>query len=154
LLKQALTGLGKAFVVIMGLSYGAAKALEVFHSETTTDDSGQNFASAAEKTAETSSPQFNDLDQRLARLEKSVEALAASVETAVNQKASRGSENYVTRSELSAAMEQFGGTLDTDIARRFDIQNRSVQSLRTMVARTDALLEQVLETIESSGIPA
>jgi len=80
--------------------------------------------------------------------------LAASVQTAANQTVSRGSESYVTRAELSAAMEQFAGTLDGDIERRFEIQNRSVQSLRTMVARTDALLEQVLETIESSGIPA
>ena len=51
-------------------------------------------------------------------------------------------------------MEHFSNTLDTDIQRRFDIQNRAVQSLRTMVARTDELLEQVLETIESTGIPA
>jgi hypothetical protein len=65
-----------------------------------------------------------------------------------------GSEHFVTRAELTAALEQLSGTLDTDIQRRFDIQNRSVQSLRTMVARTDELLEQVLETIESAGIPA
>ena len=66
----------------------------------------------------------------------------------------RNPEHYLTRAELNAAMEHFSNTLDTDIQRRFDIQNRSVQSLRTMVARTDELLEQVLEAIESTGIPA
>jgi hypothetical protein len=71
-----------------------------------------------------------------------------------NYSSARNPEHYVTRAELNAAMEHFSNTLDTDIQRRFDIQNRSVQSLRTMVARTDELLEQVLEAIESTGIPA
>ena len=167
-MKQALTGLGKATVVVLGFGYGVGKALDLFCSEHTADDFAQNTASnqadteratAAEKAearaaAVAASQRFDHLDERLARLEKSVEVLAASVETAASHTLARGSEHFVTRSELSAAMEQFAGTLDTDIERRFDIQNRSVQSLRTMVARTDALLEQVLETIESSGIPA
>jgi hypothetical protein len=34
------------------------------------------------------------------------------------------------------------------------VQDRSVQSLRTMMARTDELLEQVIENIESLRITA
>ena len=98
------------------------------------------------------------MEERLKRLENSVEALMAPLMPAPSQGSERGSarnpDHFVTRAELSAALEQFSSTLDTDIQRRFDIQNRSVQSLRTMVARTDELLEQVLETIESTGTAA
>jgi len=100
---------------------------------------------------------FDRVEERLTRLENSVEASMASRESsshASGRGSARSPEHFVTRAELSAVMEQFSNTLDKDIQRRFDIQNRSVQSLRTMVARTDELLEQVLETIESAGIPA
>jgi len=168
LLKQALTGLGKAFVVVLGVGYGVGRALDVF----SPDDEGSgppdqtntenpkpgDHAPAAEATIE----RFDRVEQRLTRLENSVEALMTSIEHASNRSSAPGSghdsaraaEHFVTHAELDAAMEQFSGTLDTDVQRRFDIQNRSVQSLRTMVARTDELLEQVLETIESNGIPA
>lgn len=98
------------------------------------------------------------LEERLTHLESSIEAQIAALEHASSRSSARTSEHFVTRAELgatlSATMDQFAGTLDGDIQRRFDVQNRSVQSLRTMVARTDELLEQVLETIESAGIPA
>ena len=111
--------------------------------------------------AEATIQRFDRVEERLTRLENSVEALT-SLEHASNRSSApglthgaiRAAEHFVTRAELSAAMEQFSSTLDMDVQRRFDVQNRSVQSLRTMVARTDELLEQVLETIESNGIPA
>lgn len=58
---------------------------------------------------------------------------------------------FATHDDLAAAMEKFSRSLNDDIERRFEVQNRSVQSLRTMVARTDELLEQVLESIESGS---
>ena len=129
--------------------------------------------SHSHQLAEAMIERFDRVEERLTRLETCVEASmvpvghAPSHDLASHELASlgltsddferdsaRSLENFVTRAELSAAMEQFSNTLDTDIQRRFDIQNRSVQSLRTMVARTDELLEQVLETIESAAIPA
>jgi hypothetical protein len=44
--------------------------------------------------------------------------------------------------------------MDADTERRFELQNQSIQSLRTMIAHTDALLEQVLESIESANTSA
>jgi hypothetical protein len=51
-------------------------------------------------------------------------------------------------------MEQLSGGLQTDIERRFEVQNRSVQSLRAMIIRTDELLEQVIEILESANVHA
>jgi hypothetical protein len=173
LLKQALTGLGKALVVVLGVGYGVARALDSFSPDGSADDFVPTTKPPVPTSTETPKPEIRNpaveatiqrvdrVEERLTRLESSVEALGSSVEAqiaalehATSRSSARTTEHFVTRAELSAAMEQFASTLDTDIQRRFDIQNRSVQSLRTMVARTDELLEQVLETIESSGIPA
>ena len=62
--------------------------------------------------------------------------------------------HLVTHEELAATVEQLSRTLNDDIESRFEVQNRSVQSLRAMVARTDELLEQVLESLESTGLNA
>jgi hypothetical protein len=165
LLKQALAGLGKALVVVLGVGYGVARALDAFSPDSLSDDfepkpapdqtNADNLQPGDHApAADTTIQRFDLVEERLTRLENSVEALTASVEHASSRSSARTAEHFVTRAELSAALEQFSSTLDTDIQRRFDIQNRSVQSLRTMVARTDELLEQVLETIESTGIPA
>ena len=172
MLKQALTGLGKALVVVLGVGYGVARALDAFSPDSGLDDftpnpnqnqtSTENPKPATENqkpvdqisATEATIQRFDRMEERLTRLESSVEAQIASLEQAASRNSARTAEHFVTRAELNAAMEQFASTLDTDIQRRFDIQNRSVQSLRTMVARTDELLEQVLETIESTGIPA
>ena len=177
-MKQALTGLGKALVVVLGLGYGVARALDAFSPHSVSDDfipnpnqrvpdqtNTKNPKPAAENqkpadhtpAAEATIQRLDSIEERLARLEASVATQIASLEHlehVTSRSSARTAEHFVTRAELSAAMEQFASTLDTDIQRRFDIQNRSVQSLRTMVARTDELLEQVLETIESTGIPA
>ena len=107
--------------------------------------------SRAAELADTTIQRLDRVEERLSRLESSIEVL---IGTASSPMPARHAENLVTRAELSAAMEQFSSTLDTDIERRFDIQNRSVQSLRTMVARTDELLEQVLESIEAASMHA
>jgi hypothetical protein len=162
----------------MGVGYGVAAALDIFGSESLLEDLAQKnpppspvdtqhqrpedrtspaARSHSPQPAEAMIERFDRVEERLTRLENSVEASKASHDLAGHgseRGSARSPEHFVTRAELSAAMEQFSNTLDTDIQRRFDIQNRSVQSLRTMVARTDELLEQVLETIESAGIPA
>ena len=165
----------------MGVGYGVAMALDVFNSDPQLNDLAQSHRgkpdSPTSEAAPSSSPidiehqkpaddaaeatiqRFDRVEERLTRLENSVEASLAPAGQAspipgLERGSARNPEHFVTRAELSAAMEQFSNTLDTDIQRRFDIQNRAVQSLRTMVARTDELLEQVLETIESAGILA
>lgn len=97
---------------------------------------------------------LDGMEERLIRMERSLELLAAPVERTAPQAPRRDTEHFVTRAELNLAMEQLSGGLETDIERRFEVQNRSVQSLRAMIARTDELLEQVLESIESAGVHA
>ena len=160
MLKQGLTVAGKALLVVVGVGYGVAKALDVLTPGPLSNDSAEKPAPESSTVptpidpVNIENPVFDRMEERLTRLENSVELLQASVERLSNRAATRSTENFVTRAELNAAMEQFSSSLDTDIERRFDIQNRSVQSLRTMVARTDELLEQVLENIESTSTPA
>ena len=85
-------------------------------------------------------------------MEKRIEVLIAPLERLTSRSA--GVDNFVTKAELSAAMEQFSRHLEDETDRRFEVQDRSVQSLRTMMARTDELLEQVIENIESLRITA
>jgi hypothetical protein len=177
LLKQGLTLAGKALLVVLGVGYGVAKALEVLRPDSSDQGSPLLAASAepfvsSQTMGENPKPadysplaegpereeawteRFDRMEQRLKHLENSIEVLTAPIERASSRNSGRNAENFVTRSELSAALEQFSNTVDADIGRRFDIQNRSIQSLRTMVARTDELLEQVLESIESASIAA
>lgn len=92
------------------------------------------------------------VEERLIRMEKRIEVLIAPLERLTSRTA--GVDNFVTKAELSAAMEQFSRRLEEATDRRFEVQDRSVQSLRTMMARTDELLEQVIENIESLRITA
>ena len=90
------------------------------------------------------------------RLEKTIEALApppGRTHEAEERDAEENAE-LVTRAELDSALERITGTIEAGIERRFEVQNLSVESLRTMIARTDELLEQVLESIESGGVSA
>jgi hypothetical protein len=92
------------------------------------------------------------VEERLIRMEKRIEVLIAPLERLTSR--SEGVDAFVTKGELSAAMEQFSRRLEEETDRRFQVQDRSVQSLRTMMARTDELLEQVIENIESMRITA
>jgi hypothetical protein len=139
----------------MGVGYGVAAALDIFGpDDQAVHPAPPETGTGTNRTAEATIKRFDGLQERLTRLEKAIDALTAPVDHPTGHGSPRSSEHFVTRAELSAAMERFAGTLDTDLQRRFDIQNRSVQSLRTMVARTDELLEQVLESIESVGTAA
>jgi len=99
-------------------------------------------------------PRLDGMEERLIRIEKGLEILTALLERAAPQTSGRTSEHPVTHAELNAAMEQLASRLDNDMERRFEVQNRSVQSLRTMIARTDELLERVIESIESTSLTA
>jgi hypothetical protein len=92
------------------------------------------------------------VEDRLIRMEQRIEVLIGPLERLTAQ--SGGGDNFVTRAELNSAMEQFSRRLEAETERRFEVQDRSVQTLRTMMARTDELLEQVIENIESLRITA
>jgi hypothetical protein len=92
------------------------------------------------------------MEDRLIRMEKRIEVLIAPLERLTARTA--GGDNFVTKAELHSTMEQFSRRLEQETERRFEVQDRSVQSLRTMMARTDELLEQVIENIESLRITA
>lgn len=161
MLKQALKALGQSLLIVTGVGYGVMRALEVFEAD---------FQPRNTQNDDATVKRLDDVEERLLRLEKRLEALALPIP------AQSPDDVLVTRQEMNAAtervsaafkleserlsgalksdMERLSGALDSDIERRFEVQNRSVQSLRTMVARTDELLEQVLESIESNSIPA
>lgn len=171
MLNRALKALGKSLLVVTGVGYGVVKALDVLAIEEDVAEAAPHEASPASSgvrhdTAPKSSSDIHDtpashtldaalrhldvrldgMDERLIRMERNLEVLIAPL--------SRSGEQHLTRTELSAAIEQLSGRLDAELDRRFEIQNHSVQSLRTMVARTDELLEQVIENIESMRITA
>lgn len=135
--------------------YESARSAEA-ESDLSRSHSYRETASSAPPTAfnDASLRRLDVMEERLIRMEKGLEILTAPLERAVPRAPGRNLENFVTRAEMNAAMEQFSSRLDADIERRFEVQNRSVQSLRTMIARTDELLEQVIESIESTSMTA
>jgi hypothetical protein len=172
LLKDALKALGKSLLIVTGVSYGVVRALDMFRpgfAHTPQSDAAPVPEPSPEKSAQPENLAIqrldrleHDLQERLTRIESSLESLSAASERTSPDSSARGVEGFVTsnvegfvtRAELNAALEQFSGDLNSDIERRFDVQNRSVQSLRTMIAHTDELLEQVLESIESASVSA
>lgn len=58
-------------------------------------------------------------------------------------------ESAVTADDLSAALDQVFGRVQSQIDARFEDQVRSVEALRAMVGQTDELLERLLDRLES-----
>lgn len=193
LLKEAFKALGKSLLIVIGVSYGVARALDVIGAKGDVDEEipeaapprnarqSQNpappvgfrrrgFGSTRRTETdenepvtgnsgyppEASRPPVDSVNERLIRIEKGLEGLIANVERMESRIQGKSDDQLVTRTELGsaikAAIDEFSGRLEADIDRRFEVQNRSVQSLRTMVARTDELLEQVIEGIESASL--
>jgi len=136
-LKRAFKALGKSLLIVTGVGYGMVKALDLLAEESHQDlpDAAPPATSATNRTLQ----RLEGMEERLIPMEKDLEILVSLL---------------VTRSEQNAALEQLASRLEADIERRFEVQNRSVQSLRLMVARTDELLEQVIENIESTSLTA
>jgi hypothetical protein len=175
LLKRALAELGKSLLIVAGVSYGLVKAFDVLAPERETDHlshapasalprdpqptterpmtaADRNTAPAAPGPAEETASRLDLVEERMIRMERRIEVLIAPLERLTSRSA--GLDNFVTKAELNSAMEQFSRRLEEETDRRFEVQDRSVQSLRTMMARTDELLEQVIENIESLRITA
>jgi len=51
-------------------------------------------------------------------------------------------------------MDRNAARIDADVAKRFEMQNLAIGSLRAMVAQTDELLNKVLENLEAMDPPA
>jgi hypothetical protein len=142
LLKQGLKALGQSILIITGVGYGVVKALDALDGLQQEPPAPPMPIAEPEVTLK----RLDGMEERLIRMEKSLEVLALPLRRPV--------EDHVTRTELNAAIRKLSVTVESDIERRFEVQDRSVQSLRTMIVRTDELLEQVLESIESTSIPA
>jgi hypothetical protein len=181
LFKRALTELGKSLLIVAGVGYGMAKAFDILGqgrethfpnhltapnpphvpepaserpmtSDRHTAPVAPGYSASARVSEERASSRLEQVEERLIRMEKRIEVLIAPLERLTSPPA--GINNFVTKAELNSAMEQFSRRLEEDTERRFEVQDRSVQSLRTMMARTDELLEQVIENIESLRITA
>lgn len=94
---------------------------------------------------------LHGMEEMLIRMEKGIEILISPFERTSMRTNGRSADDFITRDEQNAAMEQLTNRLQAEIDRRFEVQNRSVQSLRTMIARTDELLEKVIESLESTS---
>jgi hypothetical protein len=165
LLNRALKALGKSLVIVTGFGYGVIKAMDVLTNEGEAPSPGS--CPVSHETNEQAPPdpaiqRLDGMEERLIRMEKSIAALILAHETPGNQPSqpeTRGStEHFITRAELDRAMQRLSDDINagikSDIDRRFEVQNRSVQSLRSMIARTDELLEQVIENMESTQLTA
>ena len=142
MLKLALKAFGKSLLILAGAGYGVMKAIDTVADEAAQDNDVQENTHPVTVKSETAQPP-RILDDRLTRIESALEGLMAPHPV-----------EYVTRKELDAAIHHYSRRFDADLERRLEIQDRSVQSLRTMIARTDELLEQVIENIESMRMTA
>jgi hypothetical protein len=58
-------------------------------------------------------------------------------------------DDAVTKKELAEAVDRLFGPMERAVDVRFAHQARSVEALRVMVGQTDALLQRVLDGLES-----
>ena len=155
LLKNALKTIGKSVLIVTGVGYGVVKALDAFapdDREAAREGSGPRPGSASpDSRMEATVERLDSMEERLIRIEKGLESLLKPAEPSAPQGTGV---LFVTHDELTAAMGQISRSIEDDVERRFAVQNRSVQSLRTMIAHTDALLEHVLERIDSAEVRA
>lgn len=161
-MNRALKALGKSLVIVTGVGYGVIKAMDVLAND---EDSANDLAHTANNKSGQSyrkptppDPAIQRLDgmeERLIRMEKSIEVLAREAAGAkAPSEPAQPAGQFITRTDLDRAMQRLQDDIGADIDRRFEVQNRSVQSLRAMIARTDELLEQVIENIESTQLTA
>jgi hypothetical protein len=181
LFKRVLAELGKSLLIVAGVGYGMVKAFDVLGpgrqadypnhpsapnpphvppiaterpmtSDRQTTPVTPGYSTPGRVSEERGSSRLEQVEERLIRMEKRIEVLIAPLERLTSRTA--GLDNFVTKAEFNSTMEQFSRRLEEETDRRFEVQDRSVQSLRTMMARTDELLEQVIENIESLRITA
>lgn len=161
-MNRALKALGKSLVIVTGVGYGVVKAMDVL-AEEAGDLSRTGPAKSTKNNQNQQAPdptvqRLDGMEQRLIRMEKSIEALAKhDLEPKVAPpvaEAPQSLEHFITRAELDRAMQRLSDDISADLEHRLEVQNRSVQSLRSMIARTDELLEQVIENIESATLTA
>ena len=122
--------LGKAVLVATGVTYGVCRALDHF------------VRHEGEKNLETDATgrRLEGIEERLAALENRFSVLNAP--------------ELVRQGNMDAALNDLARRLDDEMDRRFEVQSRSVQSLRTMISHTGELLDQVIENIDSGNVPA
>ena len=121
----------------MGVGYGVVKAFDALAPEVPPEvfprenprDSHSPPANQPTGSETVSTPEalrrLDGMEERLIRMEKSLEVLASPVERVATKPQWRESEHFVTRTELNLAIEQLSGSLESNIEHRFEVQNRS-----------------------------
>ncbi len=98
---------------------------------------------------------LEDVNDRLAKLESAVIDLTSTAEeirdtTPHAERVAQYTNRFVTKEEMAGALERTEMRIEDSIAEQFGKQSLAIGSLRAMIADTDALLERVLERLESS----
>ena len=126
---------GKAALVALGVAYGLHKGLtssERSVGATNTDTLRESVESVRQETQAAPAT----LESRVSALEN------APVRTAAQQ---------VSQMDLAEAIQKAEDAISADLDRRFEAQRLSIQSLHSLVAQTDQLLEQVLRRLEDAS---
>jgi hypothetical protein len=87
---------------------------------------------------------FSTLEARVDTLHVAVARLAGQAE-----QFQAGLDRAITKKELAETLDRVFGRLEVAVNKRFEQQGRSVDALREMVGQTDALLQRVLDGLES-----
>jgi len=126
LLPKSFTATAKAVLILAGAGFGLLRGLRLL------DGLADN------------SEAMRALKARIDGMELQIQALRSA-----DEKLGGRLESAVTADDLSAALDQVFGRVQSQIDARFEDQVRSVEALRAMVGQTDELLERLLDRLES-----
>ena len=128
--------LGKSALIIAGIGYGLTRGLAISSSPAQT-------SSTRDLTDDSSMADV--LDARLERIENALRRLTPEPDPPGL------TTDVVTREELANALDRVYSRVESHLEERFVLQDRSIQSLRAMIIRTDEMLEHVLEGIDNAA---
>ncbi len=141
LLPGPITLVGRTAVAVTGFLWGLCRSLR-----------GEEDGNEIHK--------IREVDARLARIESTLDRLSATVanpsSVARQRSAHDGAshteaEGFVTRDELAEALSRTEKRLAENVASQFERQTVAIGTLRAMIVDTDALLERVLDHLETSA---
>jgi hypothetical protein len=117
---------GKSALVVAGFSYGLSRGLRALGRSSITDSQFTTLASKVET-----------MQLAVARLGEQYERFESRLAEAV------------THDALKEALERAFGELRSSVDARFEQEARSVEALRMMIGQTDAMLERVLNGLDT-----
>jgi hypothetical protein len=138
---------GKAGIAVAGFVWGLYRSLR---------EPGKAAEKDFEKDRAAGIPAAVDLrltllDTRMARIQAAVDQLSEAAGLRAKQDETRQKQVWVTREELNEALDLAARRMQISVAEQFGHQMLAIGSLRAMIADTDALLNRVLDRLESSA---